>query len=925
MSRVSKLLLLIFVGVANAQTTSPVDYLIPPYQDLSVEFLTDMFGGVSSVLLGPPTIVGILFEVFNIGILVIAMYLLFYTISFNLVNEIGSGQPIAHQYDIWTVSRVIIGNSFLLPSYSGYSLIQVMVMQIAVYGIGLADSVWTAAVNNVSVFGSPTLPPLSQDETLFVNDVLGNGTQSATSSQSLSSNASVDLLWQMTVCAETQYQHAKVLNQDVSRQDYKWKIENNKATVGTTVNGKNCGSVVLSSGDLTDEQLSAAKNGFSNAVIMLQGYAQNLFESALSQDQSLYYDILICAPNGPPSNCQQGPEIAQVASLYYAALKPFAMTTTSTDSDSDKSDSLNALLNQGWAAGSFYILSLTDISDSEPTSTTTIDKNMIESMMFSISSLITYKSNTESIYNDASQLYWILSQCTKEGECGSAPYGLNDNATVSSTWNITKKFYIEPATSIVDASYISSSSSSEFCSGNRYLDVAAATLFLNWFQYSRNDSIFEKMNLSAKSTFFKYSSQADGFDVVYVGFNQRNLYVLLNKILSDITGIKYFSNMDDTAYDDLKHNDDISNDLKSVCSESDVTGCFCAIVSNAEIVTPGRGLMGSFAGNMTSSGQFLTINPMVVLKHMGLDILKHSVDTMVQSISDATKITTQLATQYFNVMLTIQIPFGILATAMSAFPDLGAQNVNNFIQVLRVWFTVFQFLQLLDFQEMELYRGVLSTFTSITPMIGFMLGVYLPLIPAFYYLFAIVGWIISVIEAMIAAPIIALGITYPKGHDLLGNSEQGIILLMQLFARPVSIVFGLMAGLLLSSILFQLFHYMMIGFLAGYASSFSEFGIDKTGTLIGIALIVLSYAYIAIVIVSNSFTLIYRLPDRILRWIGAPIDPTSVGEMVNEVKRGASDAMSKGLRSGAQTRGDMTSTESSRMNLTQADTKHSKK
>ena len=37
--------------------------------------------------------------------------------------------------------------------------------------------------------------------------------------------------------------------------------------------------------------------------------------------------------------------------------------------------------------------------------------------------------------------------------------------------------------------------------------------------------------------------------------------------------------------------------------------------------------------------------------------------------------------------------------------------------------------------------------------------------------------------------------------------------------------------------------------------------------------------------------------------------------MVNEVKRGASDAMSKGLRSGAQTRGEMTSTDSSAVSI----------
>lgn len=920
MNRVSKIFLIFLVGVASAQTLDPMDYLIPPFTDISIQYLTDMFGGVGDVLIGPPTIIGQLFEIFNWGILLVAMYLLAYTLTFNLVNEIGSGQPFSQQYDIWTISRVIVGNSFLLPSYSGYSFIQILVMQVAVYGVGLADSIWSTAINNISIFGSPTTPPVTQNETNFINAILGNGSESATNKGSVGSKATVDILWEMTLCAETQYQHEKIFNDDVNRQDYVWRIDGNKAIVGNEVNGKGCGSVTFSSGSLNDQQTYAAQNAFYNAVLTLQGYAQSLFENTLPKDNSLYYDVLICEPDGPPGNCQQGPELAQVASLYYGALKPFAITTTDQSSE-DQSD-INEYLEKGWAAGSFYIVNLTSTSDAEPTSTTSIDSNLLMSMLFDLNTNVTYKSNSEDIYNNVSQIYWILSQCTGEGACGEAPYGMDDNETVSTPWKITKQFYIKPASDVIDESYMpSGSGSSTFCAGNRYLDVAAATLYLNWFKYEVTDDdskIFSSLDLNAKSVFFKSSDLASGFDVVYVGFNQRNLFVMLNKILSDISGMRYFTDMNERKYDNLNHNNSDSDNLNSVCSESDVTGCFCAIVSNSSIVTPGQGLMGSFAGNMTSNGQFLTVNPMVVLKSMGLNIFKHSIDSITQSITDAKDTTIKLAVNYFTVMETIQVPFVLLVSGLTIGAGLGSGLYDTIVQVINSFFTVFQFLQLLDFQEMELYRGILSTFTSITPMIGFMLGIYLPLIPGFYFLFAVVGWLIAVIEAMIAAPIIALGITYPKGHDLLGNSEQGIILLMQLFARPVSIVFGLMAGLILSSILFQLFNYMMLGFLAGYASSFSAFGIggkDNTGSLVGIALIVLSYAYIAIVIVSNSFTLIYRLPDRILRWIGAPIDPTSVGEMVNEVKRGASDAMSKGLRSGAQTRGDMTSTDSSRMDM----------
>jgi len=86
----------------------------------------------------------------------------------------------------------------------------------------------------------------------------------------------------------------------------------------------------------------------------------------------------------------------------------------------------------------------------------------------------------------------------------------------------------------------------------------------------------------------------------------------------------------------------------------------------------------------------------------------------------------------------------------------------------------------------------------------------------------------------------------------------------------------------------------------------------------------LAYAYIAIVIVSNSFSLIYRLPDRILRWIGAPMDPSNVTEMVNEVRRGVTDSMARGSRSASQTRAEVTSTDSSRLNIQRVETDYEK-
>ena len=55
---------------------------------------------------------------------------------------------------------------------------------------------------------------------------------------------------------------------------------------------------------------------------------------------------------------------------------------------------------------------------------------------------------------------------------------------------------------------------------------------------------------------------------------------------------------------------------------------------------------------------------------------------------------------------------------------------------------------------------------------GILLGVYLPFLPYLLFLFGVMGWLIAVIEAMVAAPLVAMGVTHPEGHDLLGRVSK---------------------------------------------------------------------------------------------------------------------------------------------------------
>ena len=75
--------------------------------------------------------------------------------------------------------------------------------------------------------------------------------------------------------------------------------------------------------------------------------------------------------------------------------------------------------------------------------------------------------------------------------------------------------------------------------------------------------------------------------------------------------------------------------------------------------------------------------------------------------------------------------------------------------------------------------------------VGATLGYYVPMYPYIMFSFGCLGWMIAILEAMVAAPLIALGLTHPEGHDFLGKAEQAIMLLLGIFLRPVLMVVGL--------------------------------------------------------------------------------------------------------------------------------------
>jgi len=201
--------------------------------------------------------------------------------------------------------------------------------------------------------------------------------------------------------------------------------------------------------------------------------------------------------------------------------------------------------------------------------------------------------------------------------------------------------------------------------------------------------------------------------------------------------------------------------------------------------------------------------------------------------------------------------------------------------------------------------------------IGFVLGFYVPMYPYIIFTFGVIGWIIAVIEAMVAAPLVCFGLTHPEGHDFLGEARQALMLLLGIFLRPVLMVIGLIAAMILSYVALRIVVHTFTGFAAdlfyigGPHGAGSDDVLKAAGTLMGQAMLdsnsitgfilsllvfpltLIIFTTLVYVVTTQCFSLIFALPDNILRWIGGPTQPSQAAEMAKQIQGAISGAASQ--------------------------------
>lgn len=156
------------------------------------------------------------------------------------------------------------------------------------------------------------------------------------------------------------------------------------------------------------------------------------------------------------------------------------------------------------------------------------------------------------------------------------------------------------------------------------------------------------------------------------------------------------------------------------------------------------------------------------------------------------------------------------------------------------------------------------------------MAIYTPLLPFVIFLGASVGWMILVIEAMIAAPIWAVMHLSPSGSDFMGNAKPGYTLLLSLLLRPALIIIGFAAAIVIS---YPIGYLLNAVFFDAFFLSMGESGSFK-GFFTTIAAMVV-YAGLVLALLHKAFSLIHVVPDQVLRWFGA--GDSTIGKNASEM------------------------------------------
>ncbi len=355
-----------FGGAAHAESSGGMSQFTPPPGDTSVDFLEEVFGSIVGTIHsggnveGGETedVLGSMMSVFGGAVMFLGMIFIAYTTIKGTVDSAQDGEVLGRKMsDIWIPLRTAAGGALLLPLGHGYSLIQIMVLWLAIQGVGVGDAIWSQAVDQIGKDGMLSRPLIPDSRPLAANILKFEVCTAAMNKQFEASGRSTRI---QAVASTRKVVNAGEIDVDItdaipvygginmvqkynkasySVTDYKWKANDN-----SYINPDVCGA-------LTWKQSWEASEGNSNTKVI----KEPILAAHAKAIQQMIQDIRPTAQQIVAGQKPAPGVIDAAANTYENSLRAAAKTAVMQTSDRAAADFLKAAKDGGWLfAGTWY-------------------------------------------------------------------------------------------------------------------------------------------------------------------------------------------------------------------------------------------------------------------------------------------------------------------------------------------------------------------------------------------------------------------------------------------------------------------------------------------------------------------------------------------------------------------------------------------
>ncbi len=147
-------------------------------------------------------------------------------------------------------------------------------------------------------------------------------------------------------------------------------------------------------------------------------------------------------------------------------------------------------------------------------------------------------------------------------------------------------------------------------------------------------------------------------------------------------------------------------------------------------------------------------------------------------------------------------------------------------------------------------------------VIGIVFAFWLPMLPFINWVGGMVGWVISVLEMLVAAPVWIAAHLHPEGEGIASrHAASGYMIVLELLLRPVLMVFGFIVAVIIVDPLLNVISWM-------YFPAFSSATADAVSGPITFVMKIIIYVVICWTVVNFSFKAITSVPAGVMKWIG---------------------------------------------------------